>query len=429
VRPWAHCIMTKGPRSCPFNLMSSRTKFVVVSSSTCLVVMLLIGSVLGQGATSQDDTLKHIGVFSDVVAHIKSEYVEEPDMKSATLGALNGMLEAIDPFASYLNADQYKDYLKNKDVKRADVGLILSKRFGFVGVVGTVPDSPAAKAGFSMGDMIESIKGIATRDMPLAYAGLLLQGDPGSTVELSVVRVRHPEPQTVTLTRAMLALPAIQSKMLPGEIGYINVDGLSADHVKELASAVEQLQKQGAQKLIVDLRNCDVGSPDDGIAAANLFLNKGLIAYVQGQRVPRQNFEADSAKAVTNLPVAVLTNRSTAGGAEVFAAALMGNKRAQLVGERTFGDAAVRKVLTMDDGGAIILSVAKYYSPDGKAIQDSQDPGVMPQTQVAEPEPQVDYDENGEPLPEQPDQQPQQQKKKTEDDPFVKKAIEVLGKA
>src|ERR1041384_1301964 len=165
-----------------FTPMSSRTKLLVVSGSTCLTLLLLIGSVLGRTA-SPDDTYKHMGVFSDVVAHIKSEYVEEPDMKSVTLGALNGLLEAIDPFASYLNAEQYKDYLKNKDVKRPELGLILSKKFGYVGVVGTVPNSPAAKAGFSTGDMIESIKGIATRDMPLAYATMLLQGEAGSTID------------------------------------------------------------------------------------------------------------------------------------------------------------------------------------------------------------------------------------------------------
>ncbi len=159
--------------------MSSRLKYFVVSSSTCLTVLLLVGSVLSKGA-SQDDTLKHIGVFSDVVAHIKSEYVEEPDMKSVTLGALNGLLEAVDPFASYLNADQYRDYLKNKDAKRADVGLILSKKFGYVGVVGTVPGFSRRQGRLTTGDMIESIKGIGTRDMPLAYAGLLLQGEPGS---------------------------------------------------------------------------------------------------------------------------------------------------------------------------------------------------------------------------------------------------------
>src|ERR1039458_4063753 len=171
--------------------MLSRIKYLVVSASACLTILLVTGSVASKGA-DQSDTLKHIGVFSDVVAHIKSEYVEEPDMKSVTLGALNGLLEAIDPFASYLNADQYQDYLKNKDVKRADVGLVLSKKaglMGLMGVVGTVPDSPAANAGLSTGDMIESIKGIATRDMPLAYASLLLQGANGSTVELSVIRV------------------------------------------------------------------------------------------------------------------------------------------------------------------------------------------------------------------------------------------------
>src|SRR5436309_15331700 len=131
--------------------MNSRIKFLVVVSSTCLVLLLLIGSVLGKSA-SPDDAYKHIAVYTEVLQRIKSEYVEEPDMKSVTLGALNGMLEAIDPFASYLNAEQYKDYLKNKGVKRADVGLILSKKFGFVGVVGTVTGSPAAKAACATGD-------------------------------------------------------------------------------------------------------------------------------------------------------------------------------------------------------------------------------------------------------------------------------------
>src|SRR5438445_5553743 len=137
--------------------MSSRTKYFVVSTSTCLTVLLLIGSVIGRSA-SPDDTYKHMGVFADVVSRIKSEYVEEPDMKSVTLGALNGMLEAIDPFASYLNAEQYRDYLKEKDRKKADVGLILSKRSGYLGVVGVVPNSPAAKAGLGTLDMIESVK-------------------------------------------------------------------------------------------------------------------------------------------------------------------------------------------------------------------------------------------------------------------------------
>ena len=404
--------------------MTRRFKYIFVSASTLLTVLLLIGGVLGQTA-SPDDTYRHIGVFSDVVSRIKSEYVEEPDMKSVTLGALNGMLEAIDPFASYLNAEQYKEYLKNRDVQKADVGLILSKKFGYVGVVGVAPGSPAAKAGFSTGDMIETIKGIATRDMPLAYASMLLQGDSGSTVALSVVRVQRPEPQTVTLTRANAVQVPVESRVLAGGVGYLKPGVLSSLTLRETTGEIDKLQKQGAQKLILDLRNCAIGSPQDGMAFANLFLNKGLMTYLQGQRVPRQNFDADAGKAVTTLPLVILTNRGTADGAEVAAAALLGNKRAQVVGERTYGDASLRRALTMDDGAAIILSVAKYYSPDGKAIQDN---GVTPGTLVAEAEPVVAVDDNGEPVPVETPDQPAAQKK-LEDDPVVKKALDLLAKA
>jgi carboxyl-terminal processing protease len=402
--------------------MSSRLKYFVVSSSTLLTLLLLIGSVLGQGASS-DDTYKHIGVFTDVVSRIKTEYVEEPDMKSVTLGALNGMLEAIDPFASYLNADQYKDYLKNRDVKRADVGLILSKKFGYVGVVGVVPGSPAAKAGFTTGDMIESIKNVATRDMPLAYADLLLRGEPGSVVELSVVRVQKPEPTSVKLTRTTLTLPPVETATLPGQVAYIKPGALSSAKVKETAADIQKVQKDGAQKLIIDLRNTAVGEAEDGIAFANLFLNKGRITYLQGQRFPRQNFDADASKAITNLPIVVLTNRGTAGGSEIAAAAIMDNKRGELVGEPTYGDASLLRAITMDDGSAIILSVAKYYTPDGKAIQDNR---VTPKNQVLQAEPLPEFDDNGEPLPQTNEPQPQQQKK-LEEDPAVKKALDLLG--
>src|ERR1019366_4363959 len=275
----------------------------------------------------------------------------------------------------------------NKDLKRADVGLILSKKFGYVGVVGTITGSPAAKANFTTGDMIESIGGVGTRDMPLAYASMLLRGENGTSVELSVVRTRHPEPAPVNLTRAVFALPAVESRMLADKVGYINIDALSPELVKQVAGAVQQLQKDGAQKLMLDLRNCAAGTPEDGIALANLFLNKGRIAYLVGQKVARQNFEADPAKAITTLPVAVLTNRGTADAAEVAAAALMDNKRAQVVGERTYGDAALRRAITMEDGGAIILSVAKYYSPEGKAIQDT---GVTPNNVVSDADAQID---------------------------------------
>jgi carboxyl-terminal processing protease len=398
--------------------MNSRIKYLVVTTSACVMVLLVLGGVLGRSA-STDRPYPQLGVYTEVLHRIKSEYVEEPDMKSVTLGALNGLLESIDPFASYLNADQYKDYLKNKDINKAGVGMVLSKKFGYVGVVGVVPGSPAAKAGLVTNDMLETINGVATRDMPLAYASLLLEGDAGSSVELTVVRVRRPEPQKIKLTRATGVYPAVTQKLMADGVGYVQPETLAAGKVKEVAAALESLEKQGAKKLILDLRNCAVGTPQEGIALANLFISKGEITYLQGQKVPRQDFEADAAKDITKLPLVVITNRGTADGAEIAAGALLDDKRAELVGERTYGDASMRKAITMDDGGAIILSVAKYYSPSGKAIQDV---GVTPDTVMAEPETQVELDENGEPLPEA--TEPAEHK---QEDPLLKKAIEILA--
>ena len=378
--------------------MNSRTKFVVVLSSTFLVALLLLGGVVSKGASadethSSDSVYKHLAVYSEVLSRIKSEYVEEPDMSSVTLGAMNGLLEAIDPYASYLNAEQYKEYLKNFDSYKGDLGMVLAKKFGYITVVSVVPDSPAAKAGLTTGDMLESIKGIATRDMPLAYANLLLKGQPGTTIDLSVLR-RKPEPQKLTMTRAVVAQPPVTSKLLSDGIGYIKVPAMGYGRTKEVSSAIADLQKQGAKKLILDLRYSATGSPEDGVELANLFLDKGLITYSMGQKSPRKDYDADPKKDVTQLPLVVLTNRGTAAAAEVAAAALQADKRAELVGEHTYGDASVMNAIKMDDGSAIILSVAKYYSPDGKSIQDN---GVTPEDLVADADvggPDVDDDDS-----------------------------------
>lgn len=407
--------MVKGPRDC--SSMNSRLKFLVVTGSTCLTLVLLLGTMLGK-STTPDGAYRHLAVYTEVLQRIKSEYVEEPDMKSVTVGALNGMLEAIDPFASYLNADQYKDYLKHKDESRPGLGLILAKKYGYLGVVGVIPNSPGDKAGLGTGDMIEAINGVATRDMPLAYASLLTQGNPGTTVELSVVRVRRPEPHKMSLTRAAITYPKVGYRMLPNHLGYIRPETLAKGKVQEVANAVRDLQKQGAQKFILDLRNSSVGAPEDGVALANLFLSKGLITYLQGQRVSKQEFQADASKAISNLPMVVITNRGTADAAEVAAAALLDSKRAQVVGEKTYGDASVRRTVTMDDGGALILSVAKYYSPEGKAIPDL---GVTPNHVMNEPDATPEVDENGEPI------DTETAPKKTDEDVLLQKAIEVAG--
>jgi carboxyl-terminal processing protease len=402
--------------------MSSRLKILVVTSSTCLVILFLFGSMMSKGAPSPaaEDTTpgvyRHIAVFTEVLTRIKSEYVEEPDMKNVTLGAMNGLLESIDPYASYLNADQYKEYLKNFDSYRGDLGLVLAKKFGYIQVVAAVPGSPAAKAGMTTGDMIETIKGIATRDMPLAYASLLLKGAPGSSIEISVLQ-RRPEPHKLTLERAVIQYPAVEEKMLQEGIGYIRPDALTNAKVKEVAADIADLQKKGAKKLVLDLRNCAVGTPEDGIELANLFLKSGEITHVQGQKYPKQEMQAKPEAAITQVPLVVITNRGTASAAEVAAAALQDNSRADLVGERTFGDASIRRAVTMDDGSAIILSVAKYYSPAGKSIQDD---GVTPKTLMAQPDVTPDIDEESDnPAPEP--------VKKPVDDALLKKAVELVS--
>jgi carboxyl-terminal processing protease len=360
-----------------------------------------------------------LAVFSEVLQYIKSSYVEEPNLKGVTAGALNGLLESVDPFASYLSPDLYKQYQKENGTKKGDIGLVLARRVGYVSIVVAVPNGPASKSNLSTGDVLEAINGVGTRDMPLAYAQLLLQGDPGSSVELTVLRLRNPEPQKISITRAEVKYPDVTAKTLEEGAVQIHVSALDKAHVKQLASKIQEVEKAGAKKLILDFRNCSIGTPEDGIAAANLFLDKGVITYLTGQKMAKEEFKADPAKQITKLPVVLITNRGTSGAAEIVAVALNENKRADSVGERTYGNSAVRKAVGLDDGSAIILAVAKYYSPSGKAIQDG---GFTPANPVSDFDTQADGGDDDDATPPTPAVAPPA--KPSEDNP-LKKALEL----
>ncbi len=395
--------------------MNNSFKWTVVGSSACVVVLLLLGANSGR-AVATDDVYGHLKVYTEVLEHIKLEYVEEPDMKSVTLGAINGLLESVDPFASYLNADQYKQFEKTADTAKAGVGLVLAKRYGYVAVVDTLPGSPAEKANISTGDLIETINKVATRDMPLAYAEQLLRGDNGSTVEVSVLRLKNPgEPQKITLTRASIGVPDITAKILPGNVGYLHVATLEGNREEQVKNKLAELKKQGAAYMVLDLRHCSTGDQEKGVPLANLFLDSGSIASLQGQKVEKTEYTAKAEAEVWKGPLVVITDRSTAGGAEIAAAALLDDKRAQVVGERSYGDASLRKTIQMDDGGAVILSVAKYYSPSGKAIQDT---GVTPTVAIAENDSAPDVDSDGNPL-------PGTEEKSTEDN-LLKRSVDLV---
>jgi carboxyl-terminal processing protease len=402
--------------------MSMKIKAAVLVSSFAVLLFVVAGSfgLGGVHASSNDGSYRQMQVYSEVLSRVQSEYVEDPNIPKVTDGALHGLVESLDANSSYLTPEAYKAYKAHKSEAKGEIGATISKRFGYADVVSVLPGSPAEKAGIEDTDIFEAIEGRSTRDMSLPEIRSALSGAPGSTVNVAVVRARRAEPQKMTITRDVVSIPPASDKMLEDGVGYIKVDALNKGKAQEIAGKIKSLEKSGAKKLVLDLRNTSQGEETEGVAVANLFLNHGTITYLQGQKFPREAFNADPAKAVTSLPVAVLVNKGTAGPAEIVAAAILENARGDLVGEKTFGEGSKTKTFDLPDGGALILSVAKYYSPSGKAIQET---AVTPNVLVAdEAETAAAVDDGDqEPAAEEPAAKP-----KTTPDDQLHKAIEVL---
>jgi carboxyl-terminal processing protease len=361
--------------------MPNRFKALILSVSLVVVLFMVAGGLVVRASDNNDGAYRQLSVYSEVLSRIRSEYVEEPNIPKVTDGALHGLLESLDANSSYLNPDQYREYKAHKREGKADIGAAISKRFGYAAIIAVVPGGPADKAGIEGSDIIESIENQSTRDMSLAEIRDKFAGTPGSNVVLSIVRARRAEPQKVTITRDVVNFPPVSDKMMEEQIGYIKADIINKGKAQEIASKVKSLQREGAKKLILDLRDCADGDEAEGVTVANLFLNHGTIAYLQGQKYPRQTFNADPSKAVTNLPLVVMVNRGTAGPAEIVAGAIMENGRGDVVGDKTFGVGSVQKLIEIPDGSALILSIAKYYTPSGKAIQDT---AITPNVLVAD---------------------------------------------
>ena len=286
--------------------MRDREKLVVVSFSTVLALVLLIGVLLGQEKGSPEP-YRPLAVLSEVLARIQSDYVEDPNFTKVSQGALHGLLESLDPYSSYLTPDEYKDY-QRRSKGEATVGAVVSKRAGFVSIVTTLPGSPAQKAGLQAGDIIESLDGRTTREMSLAEVTSRLEGTPGSTVKLAVVRERAGEPKPFDLRREVVPAPDVAGRIIAPGIGYLRAEALPKGESQKIAARIRELRRSGATKFILDLRDNASGEMDEGIATANLFLRRGLIGYLQGQQYPRQSFMADAGKTLAEEPVAVLVN-------------------------------------------------------------------------------------------------------------------------
>jgi len=327
----------------------------------------------------QDGAYRQIGVYQQVLRRIQSDYVTVPDVNTVTTGALHGLLESLDADSSYLSPTEYKIYKDRPATGVAQVGLTVSKRFGYATVVSVVPGSPADREHISDGDVIESIGDQSTRELSLAVIRLMLEGKPGSSVVVTVVRPRKSDPDKVTLTRALVGTPAMADQQYEnGSILYLKPGTISKARVDEIAAKVKANK---TRKVVLDLRDAAGGEEDEGLRLANLFISQGTLAMLEGQKFPKQTFAADPAKCITTAPVVVLVNRGTYGPAELVAAAIEVAKRGDVVGERTFGEGSVQKTIDLPDGAALLLTVAKYEAPDGKKIQDE---AVIPNVQVGQ---------------------------------------------
>lgn len=317
----------------------------------------------------QDGAYRPMRVYSEVLKKVQTDYVTDPKINDVTTGALHGLLESLDADSSYLTPTEYKIYKDRPTTGVAQVGITVSKRFGYATIVSVLPGSPADKEHLTDGDVIESIGNQSTRELSLAVIRLMLEGKPGTSLTLSVIRPRKPDPDKLTLTRTVAAPPPLAEQQYEAStILYLKPGVLTAARVDEIAGKLKAAGRN--RKILLDLRDASGDDPQQGLRLANFFLKQGTLATLQGQKFPVQTFTADPAKFLTAAPLAILINRGTYGAAELTAAAVLDAKRGDLVGERTFGEGSVQKNIELPDGSALLLTVAKFQSPSGKKIQD-----------------------------------------------------------
>jgi carboxyl-terminal processing protease len=365
--------------------MPKSLKISLLAVSVALILCIFVGvnahSVAAAGDPAPQDAYNQINVYGEVLQHIQSDYVEVPNIPKVTNGALRGLLESLDADSSYLTPTDFKAYQADHGGK-AQAGINISKRYGYATVVSVVPGSPADKAGLSDGDIIEAIGDEDTRNLSLAMIHLLLEGAPGSQLQIAVIGPRSAKPQKTTLSRVVVVEPPVADTFYDNaSILYLKPMIIDREHVQEVEARLKGMSKAGNTKILLDLRDVSAGEMPEAVRLANFFISTGTLASLEGQKYPKQIFSADPSKAInTTAPLVVLVNHGTSGPAELVAGAIQDDGRGQLVGEKTFGEGSLQKTFDLPDGGAVILSIAKYASPSGKQFEDD---AVTPKTIVA----------------------------------------------
>jgi carboxyl-terminal processing protease len=413
--------------------MSFKKKFTLIILSAALAIYTIAGAWLATRAQQPaNDPGAQQRIFESVLQHIQNDYVDEPNMEKVRAGALRGLAYGLDPYSTYLTADQVKDYRANKKSSQVGIGAELSQVASFLYVVAPVKGGPADQAGVRAGDIIEYIDAKATRDVSLYDARQLLNGAAGTEVKLRILR--NPRPLTLSVKRSSFRAPAAEARMEPGRVGVLRINSLDAGEAADVRTRLQDLLKQGAQKIIIDLRSVAGGEIQEAVTVTNFFISDGSIARTIGreQKVLKA-FEADPKVGIFTGPAVVLMDTGTAGAAEIIASAFIERKRGDVVGEKSFGSGAEQELFTLRDGDGLLLTTIKWASASGKPFlgEDRAHSGVAPTVEVKRAEvvaEAIDGDElpdDNQP-PAKPAASPETAPKPPPDDLQLKKALELL---
>jgi carboxyl-terminal processing protease len=363
--------------------MSSRTRLSILLVSTPVLAFVVVGGLIGQERVPGDSKFRHLRVFEDVVQLVMSNYVEEVEIDEAMEGAMKGLADGLDPDSAYLDPKQVRIAASGEPLPAGDVGIQLTRQY-YLRVLAARDGSPAAKAGLQTGDFVRAIDGKPTRDMSVFEGMRLLHGEPGSKVTVTIIRGNAAEPHDVALVREKAAGPVVSSRMIGEGVGYLRVSAFTNDAANELRKQSGELARAGARSLLIDLRRTAEGPLENGIAAARHFVRSGTLSIKAGRdKADRSNITAGPDDGSIALPVTLLVTTGTTGAAELFVAALDGNKRADIVGERTLGRVGLQKLVPLPEDRGLWLTYARYLTPAGEPIHGK---GIEPDVRVDEPD-------------------------------------------
>ncbi|MCX7956662.1 MAG: S41 family peptidase [Endomicrobia bacterium] len=319
---------------------------------------------------AKDDTYKQINLLLDVLKYTEETYVEEVDRKKLLISAIKGMLKPLDPFTQFMEPDVYKELKVETEGQFGGLGIRIAIRDEWLTVITPLPGTPAYKAGILPNDRIIKIEAESTYGITIEEAVKKLRGTPGTKVNITISRESVKEPIDFTITRDIIKIEVVKYKMLGNNIGYIALYEFNNNSYDDISKALAELKKKDMKSLILDLRNNPGGLLDQAVKIAKLFLdNNKLIVYTEGRRSPRKEYRADITAQYSDLPMVVLVNAGSASGSEILAGALKDNKRALIIGSRTFGKASVQSVIDLGEGYGLKITTAKYYTPSGRLIQ------------------------------------------------------------